>query len=681
MPNRIHRYLPAAALALVVLPLATVRAQNQAPTIDQSLEMRTVSSPSLSPNGQLVAYEVQWTNWNENQFQQDIWIADTVTGQTYRLTDGKQSSAHARWSPDGDWIAFLSARPGSAPDAKQAKEPKEQIYLISPFGGEARQLTQVETGVTGFEWSPDGRRIAFTAPDPESTEHKAREEKYGDFRIIGNDYTMTHLWVIDLRDPQAEKMPAPERITSGQDFTVGSFTWSPDGARIAFDAARDPALADLGTADVYVVTLADKSVKKLVNAPGPDTHPIWSPDGSRIAYSTANGDPHFFYTNRMIAVVPAAGGAPQVLTKTFDEDAYLANWGPDGIYFGALQRTYSHLFLLNPQTMVIDRVTSPDSLHANSFSFSRDFKRVALVMAPDNSMPEIAVSAVDSFAPTTLTRMNDQGKPFFATERDLVEWKSADGTPIEGVLTTPAHFAASKKYPLLVVIHGGPTGVSTAELRPDRYYPIEQFVAKGALVLEPNYRGSAGYGSRFRALNVRNLGVGDYADVISGVDSLIAKGFVDPARVGAMGWSEGGYISAFITASSDRFRAVSVGAGISDWMTYYVNTDITPFTQQYLLATPWKDPAIYAKTSPITYVLHARTPTLIQQGSMDARVPVPDSFELHQALVDLGVPVKFVLYTGFGHPITKPKQQRAVMQENLNWFGHYIWGDPLRPVQ
>ena len=196
-------------------------------------------------------------------------------------------------------------------------------------------------------------------------------------------------------------------------------------------------------------------------------------------------------------------------------------------------------------------------------------------------------------------------------------------------------------------------------------------------MLRPNYRGSAGYGAKFRALNVRNLGVGDYADVISGVDYLIAQGYVDKDRVGSMGWSEGGYISAFITTSSDRFKAVSVGAGISDWMTYYVNTDITPFTVQYLRATPWDDPEIYKVTSPISYISKAKTPTLIQQGSADKRVPVPNSFELRQALEDHGVPVKMVLYDGFGHPINKPKQQRAVMEENENWFGHYIWGDPL----
>jgi dipeptidyl aminopeptidase/acylaminoacyl peptidase len=259
----------------------------------------------------------------------------------------------------------------------------------------------------------------------------------------------------------------------------------------------------------------------------------------------------------------------------------------------------------------------------------------------------------------------------------VVQWKSTDGTPIEGVLIKPADFEPGRKYPLLVVIHGGPTGVDTPVLSADRYYPIERFAAKGAVILKVNYRGSAGYGAKFRALNVRNLGVGDYQDVISGVDYLIAKGIADKDRVASMGWSEGGYISAFITCYSDRFKAVSVGAGISDWLTYYVNTDIHPFTRQYLKATPWEDLEIYRKTSPITYVSRAKTPTLIQQGEQDKRVPPPNSYELYQALKDRNVPVKLVFFKGFGHGINKPKQQRALMEQNYDWFSKYIWGEEV----
>jgi predicted esterase len=189
-----------------------------------------------------------------------------------------------------------------------------------------------------------------------------------------------------------------------------------------------------------------------------------------------------------------------------------------------------------------------------------------------------------------------------------------------------------------------------------------------------NYRGSAGYGEKFRELNVKNLGVGDAWDVQSGVESLVAKGWVDPSKVGCMGWSQGGYISAFLTTSTTLCAAVSVGAGISNWATYYYNTDITPFTIQYLGANPAEDPAIYQKTSPMTYIKQAKTPTLIQHGENDRRVPIPNGYELRQGLEDRGVPVEMVVYKGFGHGITKPKSQRAVMTHNLLWFNHYIWG-------
>ena len=379
-------------------------------------------------------------------------------------------------------------------------------------------------------------------------------------------------------------------------------------------------------------------------------------------------------------MVASSGGATTVLTDAFDEDPSLLRWTPDGIYFEALHGMSSSLYRLDAKTKAITQMEMPGSTIAGQFSFTKDFSKVAYRGAGANEYAEIYTAALSAPKPVQLTHAGEQLKGLDVARREVVRWKSSDGTEIEGVLYKPVNFDAKKKYPLLVVIHGGPTGIDMPMVNADRYYPVERFVAKGALVLKPNYRGSAGYGAKFRALNVRNLGVGDYADVISGVDSLIAQGFVDKDRVGSMGWSEGGYISAFITTSSDRFKAVSVGAGISDWTTYYVNTDITPFTRMYLHATPWSDPEIYRVTSPISYIAKAKTPTLIQHGGADHRVPLPNGYELRQALEDHGVPVKMVVYDGFGHPINKPKQQRAVMEENENWFAHYIWGEPLAPA-
>ena len=682
----------------LVLPVRLVAGQAAArvPSIDQALEAQTASGAALSPDGQRVVYEVSRTNWKDNAFERDLWIADRE-GKTHVLTSQEKSSSGARWSPDGRWVAFASDRPGQV---RETKADSRQIYVIDPSGGEARQVTKLEEGVDGFEWAPDSKTIAFTTKDPLSKAQKDRVERYGEYTVIDGDERMTHLWTVDVTadavvaPPKDSKekssastsagptppfgVPEAHRLTEGDGFSVQGFSWSKDGTKIAFAASKDGELKNGGTTTVYLVSVADKKVTKLVTTPGPNSDPRFSPDGSEVAFVTADGAQYFFYANQKIAVVPVGGGTPKVVSGSFDEDAHLFAWSEKGIYFGALKRTASHLYRLNVTTGAVEQVTHPDDLMANGASFSKDFGEVAYTAAMPNTGAEIYIaSTTGGAAPVPITHLTDAMKPYTLARREVVSWKSGDGATVEGILEKPADFDPKKKYPLLVVIHGGPTGVDRPNVSADRYYPVELFVAKGALVLRPNYRGSAGYGAAFRALNVRNLGVGDYADVISGVDYLIAHGFVDKDRVGSMGWSEGGYISAFITTSSDRFKAVSVGAGISDWMTYYVNTDITPFTRQYLKATPWDDPEIYKKTSPISYIAKAKTPTLIQQGDRDKRVPVPDSFELRQALEDKGVPVKMVLYHGFGHPIDKPKQQRAVMEENLHWFEHYIWGEPF----
>jgi len=391
------------------------------------------------------------------------------------------------------------------------------------------------------------------------------------------------------------------------------------------------------------------------------------------------GQTTYFASNSRLAIVPADGGTPRSVTDNFDENPGLVDWKPDGIYFTGLQKTASHLFRVDPKTGNIMRLTAPDHLQAGSFSLTAVGKHTAFTASSPTSLPEVFVADLSNFAPRALTETNDQARQFILGSRELISWKSTDGATIEGVLIKPANFDPTKKYPLLCIIHGGPTGIDRPTLLgPDsRYYPSDIWAARGALVLKVNYRGSAGYGEKFRKLNMRNLGVGDAWDVVSAVDYLIAKGWVDKSRVACMGWSQGGYISAFLMASSDRFVAFSVGAGISDWATYYYNTDITPFTINYLGNNPVEDPQIYQKTSPVSYIKNARTPTLIQHGELDRRVPIANAYQLRQALEDKGVKVEMIVYKGFGHGINKPKGMRAVMQHNLAWFNHYLWNDPL----
>ncbi len=643
----------------------SVTAWAQAPTFEQSLSLRRATEQAISPDGRFVAFTVQKTNWTDNSYETEIWIAVTETGQRYRLTGGKKSSNSPVFSPDSKRIAFASDREG-----------KRQIYLISPTGGEAIQLLSMENGVDAFQWTPDGKALAFTASEPESKTRKERKEKFGEYQTVKGDYTLTHLWVVKVAP--AEELNPPEakaeQLTQGDAMTVLDFAVSPDGKRVAFSAKKDPDLSS-DSPDLYVLNLADKFVRKLVDTKGPDSKPVWSPDSTRIAFETANGEEFFYYKNSRIAVIPAEGGTPSVLSGDFDEDPRLMSWGPAGIYFIAFQKTASHVFLTDPAIRGTKRLTPNPRTVVSDMSFTKSHDRAAVRASFDGKLAEVYVSSTASIEPKVLTDFGEQLRDYKLATREIVEWKSQDGTVIEAVLIKPPDFDPTRKYPLLVVIHGGPTGIDFPVIVADRVYPIERFAAKGALVLQPNYRGSAGYGEKFRSLNVRNLGVGDAWDVISGVDSLIAKGWVDKDRVGAMGWSQGGYISAFLTTSSNRFKAISVGAGISNWMTYYVNTDIHPFTRQYLKATPWDDPEIYRKTSPMTYIKNAKTATLIQHGEFDRRVPIPNAYELFQGLEDQGVPVRMFVYKGFGHGITKPKEQLAVMQHNYEFFSEYIWNE------
>ena len=655
------RRVIALSFVTVAFVPATARTAATTPSIDDLISLKRVAGvPAISPDGRRVAYTVRETNWDEDRYQTQIWIADVATGVVKQLTNAPKSSSAPAWSPDGRHLAFGSDR-----------TDKRQIYVIDPAGGEAERMTSGEEGAGAFKWSPDGRTIAFTATDPAPDRLKAQEKMFGQFDIIGREHRMTHLWLLEIATKQIK------RLTSG-DFTVGGFDWSPDSRQIAFDHQINGDNANGGTADISIATVADGTVRPLVTQAGPDTNPVWSPDGARIAFETHMANPSFFYSNTLIAIVPAAGGTIEPASNTFDEDASIVAWKGSGLYFSGDQRTASGLFRLDVAARTFTKVLPASGEIGLAFSLSASADAVAFVKATPTSVPEVFVSAGGTTK--RLTSFDAQTADWAHPTHEVITWKSQDGTTIEGVLHKPADFRAGGRYPLLVVIHGGPTGISRPiPFSSTSIYPIDIWLGKGALVLEPNYRGSAGYGEKFRSLNVRNLGVGDAWDVLSGVDALVAQGLVDPARVGAMGWSQGGYISAYLTThDSARFKAISVGAGISDWMTYYVSTDITPFTPQYLKATPWDDPEIYAKTSPMTYIKGAKTPTLIQHGATDQRVPPPNAFELYRGLQDEHVPSELIIYRGFdgvGHGPSKPKSSRAVMTHNLEWFDKYFFPD------
>ncbi len=618
--------------------------------------LESVGAPRISPDGTRVAYSVSGTDWDANRFDSEIWIVGPGI-DAYQLTRTEEGSSGSHtWHPSGSYLAFAASRSGS-----------RQIYTIRPDGGEAVQLTDIEGGVGSFAYSDDGMHIAFTATDPESDDSKNRAKRYGGYAVEDESFRMTHLWVIDAAADRE-----PRRLTEGE-FTVGSFRWSPDGSRLVFDHRPTPQVNSFPQADISWVDVASGELHALVTDTGPDSGPSWSPDGTEVLYSTSAGA-NPYYGNTEMAVVLRDGGERRVLTAEFDENPNLVEWRDDGIWFTASQRTRRALFRLDVESgEVTEQLSEPEMIW--SVDFSDDGSAVVVEAASRDSLDELYVGSPEGFELRRLTNTTGQVADWPLGSREVISWESEDGAEIEGVLYKPDNFDASHQHPLVVVIHGGPTGTSRPALVSSYVYPVKQWLEKGALVLMPNYRGSAGYGANFRALNVRNLGVGDAWDVMSGVQHLVDRGIADPDRLGSMGWSQGGYISAFLTTNTDMFKAISVGAGISNWMTYYVNTDIHGFTRQYLEGTPWDDPEIYAKTSPMTNIESATTPTLIQHGEFDARVPTPNAYELYQGLQDVGVDTELVIYKGFGHGITKPKERLAATWHNWIWFARYLWGE------
>jgi dipeptidyl aminopeptidase/acylaminoacyl peptidase len=632
------------------------------PGFDDVLKFQTPGSPVISPDGKWVLYTVSECDMEENEYRRQIWMVGIETQQPRQMTFSKKSSQSPQWSPNSLEFAFLAAR-----------EDKTQVYMMPAFGGEARPLTHSKTGVQSWQWSGDGKYIAFTESDEESKHDKAMEKKYGKFDVFNEKFDDSHLWILEIKTGKTEK------IVDREDLYITGFAWSPDSRRLAFSALPDSRTESFSKSDIYVVNVKDKKIRELVTQEGEDDYPVWSEDGKWIAFNSQMGTEEY-YVNTCIGMVPAAGGSIVNLTSNFDESVELIDWKGKRIWFCAHQGMSRRIFGLDPESKKIEPFTV--GAHAKGragyrVSLSQQGAWLAYTYEDARRCPEVYASRTGKFSPLQLTRFEDQVAQWTLSTKEPIQWKSNDGVEITGVLIKPADFNPKKKYPLLVIIHGGPTSISIPTYFDSygRYYPIEQWAARGAVLLEPNYRGSIGFGEEFRKLNYRNMGVGDYWDVISAVDYLISQGFIDENRVGAMGWSQGGYISAFIATYSQRFKAVSVGGGISDWVTYYVNTDIPPFTRFYLGTTPWDDEAVYKKTSPMTYINQANTPTLIQHGELDKRVPIPNAYKLYRGLKDKGVPVKFIIYKGFGHGINKPREKRAVLKHNFDWFNQYIWGE------
>jgi dipeptidyl aminopeptidase/acylaminoacyl peptidase len=678
-----------------------VAQKNASVSFEKWISLKNVFNPIISPDGRTIVYSANSTDWANNSYDTELWMSRDG-GEPIQLTrTTKGSSTSAQFTPDSKYVSFLADR-----------GEKNQIYIIAVNGGEALQVTKDEDGINSYQWSYDGSRIAYVKPEKETKKDKTIKERFGAFGVEGEEYKQNHIWLLNfhydsivlagqvpcytaptdslkkdsiakdsvskLKGQECIALPVARRLTEG-DFNVSGFAWNPDNKTIAFNKRTNPLINSGITSDIVVIDVDSKQMVTLVNNPTGDFIERWSPDGKSLVYSSSVDDSTtFYFRNNRLFIYDLQSKASKEIAQDIDENKYVVDWNNKGLFLAALEKTKQKLFTVDIKTGKTKTVNIPLDL-VGGVSFSRNTDNIALSGRSYSGLNEIYSWKLNQPL-KKLTNTSDQIAKWNTPANEVISWNSTDGAVIEGVLSKPRNYDPKKKYPLLLIIHGGPTGIDIPDPAGGYVYPIMQWVEKGALVLRVNYRGSAGYGEAFRSLNVRNLGVGDMWDVVSGVNHLNSKGMIDTSRMGVMGWSQGGYISAFLATNTNIFKATSVGAGISNWVTYYVNTDITPFTRQYLQATPWDDMDIYLKTSPMTNINKATTPTLIQHGEFDKRVPIPNAYELYRGLQDRNVPSKLIVYKGFGHGINKPKERLAATWHNWQWFNKYVFGEDEEPM-
>jgi dipeptidyl aminopeptidase/acylaminoacyl peptidase len=654
--------------AFVFLLVLSISAQTSRPmTFDDVMAMKTVSSTAISPDGKQVAYTLAYADMKDNERRSEIWVVATSGGSARRFTMGKNDAA-PQWSPDGQWLAFISTR-GTGEAAKP------QIYVISPFGGEADKLTDAKTGVSSFTWSPDSKRIAYIAQVPLTEAEEKKQKDKDDAQVIDTNFRFTRLWTIDVNSTASSSERVAKEIVKA-DLVLSDAQFSPDGKRLSYTANPTPKADDGSLSDIYIAN-ADGSdtPRKLYENDGPDNGARWSPDGKWISFSSRdakNGTLGF----PGLHVIAADGGTPRQVTPNLDRSVSPAIWSRDGttLYFSAVHRTTSQLFSVPVAGGEVKMLTSADAM-LGSLTFTSNKDKIAFTRTDLQHPADVYVSSLASFNPTKLTDHNPQLKGIALGRGEIIRWKSRDGMEIEGILIYPVGYEAGKRYPLIANIHGGPSGVWTQSFPGGWNNYAHIWAGKGWAVFLPNVRGSSGYGEKFLLANVKDWGGGDFQDIQTGLDDVIKRGIADPEKLGQAGWSYGGYMTAWTLTQTNRFKAVMVGAGLTNMFSMYSTNDLQRILEGYFGAQPWDDLESYwTKTSAMAHIKKAKTPTLILHGAQDQRVPIGQAQELYMGLKKNNVPVQLVFFPREGHGLQEPRHQLDKMKREYAWFAKYVLG-------
>ena len=624
--------------------------------------LRAVSDAQRSPDGAWVAYAVSHIDSTKDRHDSDIYMTSWDGATTVRLTASDESETSPRWSPDGKQLAFLSSRQGSK---------GSQVWLLNRSGGEAERVTQFKGGVSAVTWAPDGKRLALVVSDTQPTTDSTKAmpivvDRY-EFKRDGQGFLgleHSHLYVFDIASRTSTQ------ITTG-DADDSSPAWSPDGKSLAFISAREPDAQRYDNTDVYVVEArAGATIKRLTIFQGRDEGPLsWSPDGNQIAYVQGPEPKNFGYGGGFgtVALAPVNGGAPRMLTASFDRAVIGARWSSDGkSILGVVaddQREY--LIRVHADGSGFDRI--PTSLPDN-FNYSEGPADGGLAVLATSPSQPAEIFAVDKTGTRQLTHHNDWIAGIALAELEEVKSTSDDANVVHGILRRPAGAAANAKLPLIVRIHGGPAGQDALGFD----FEKELLAAQGWAVIAPNYRGSSGRGSAYTVSIAGDWCNKEVRDIRGMVDHLIKRGGVDDTRLGVGGWSYGGILTDCMIAADSRFKAATSGAGVSNVLGMYGHDQ---YIVQYdlELGQPWKNLDKYLKVS--TAFLHAdkiKTPTLFLGGSADWNVPILGGEQMYQALKSLGIETQMIVYPGETHGIRRPSFQRDRFERYVAWYKAHL---------
>ena len=634
--------------------------------IDDLMKLKSVSNPEISPDGKWIAYVTSEMDLKKDKSEKQVWIIPAQGGEAIAMTSKEiYNASEPRWSPDNKFLSFLAAK----------SEGKTQVWTLNRNGGDAQQITKIKQGVAGYEWAPDGKRILLSIKDPkpeELTEDKEDDKKAKPSVIdrlqFKRDYAgylnryRTHLYIFTPGDS------IPIQITSG-DFDDNNPAWSPDGKSIAFISNRTENPDGNSNTDIWIV-LADnldkgKTLQQVTTNTNADNAPAWSPDGKYIAYTTIIDAKAMWYATQKLAIIPASGGTLTLLANELDRNINKPKFSKDGksIYFLIEENGTSIIASIDPSGKNFKRVIQGD------FSID-DYSLEGLMITPllgkSNQPKEIYTSEKNILK--KLTSVNDE--ILNKTQKPIVEkiqFKSEDGTKIEGFVVKPIGFDPKTKYPVILWLHGGP--VSQYEF--DFESAPQLFAANGYVTLLINPRGSSGYGQPFSEALFADWGNKDYQDVMAGVDYIISKGYADPNRLGVGGWSYGGILTNYVITKTNRFKGAVSGASESLYRANYGH-DHYQLTWELELGLPWENAAVWEKLSPFNQVANITTPTLWMGGSDDWNVPILNSEQMYQAMKRLGRETLLVVYPGESHGIERPSFIKDRYERYIKWFDGHV---------